>query len=386
MPESSPSSLEIACILAVGTELSSGQVTNTNASWISSHLTALGLKDCFHITVADDRQAILRALRQAEPFCDLLIVTGGLGPTTDDFTRDVIAAWLGKPLELVPDSLHRLEQWALRQEIKLSQAQKQQCYFPAQARVVANPVGTADAFICSYQSKPVVVLPGPPTEIKAIWEDSLKTWFENLLPGQPFQQLLRWQCLGLPEAEIGEKVEAVLAGSGLQTGYRVHAPYVEVKVWSPVAASRWLEAVEQVLAPWVMARNNEELASDFIQQLCRFPEIRIIDSATGGLLQQRLQPFLASDMSIPPVSIFTSYRPLAEKQIADISSDRLTLVLESHSEQEWQVSILYRERSLQTSLNLPLKPGRKINSQRWGVEKALKCWQSWLFDLDPLSS
>jgi nicotinamide-nucleotide amidase len=372
------SAIKTACLLAIGTELSTGQITNTNASWLSQQLTDLGIQQCFHLTVADDHTSILKALQQAEPFCDLLIVTGGLGPTADDFTRHVIAEWLGVSLSLDQASLETLTQRAARHELKLSPAQQQQCYFPEQAHVITNPAGTANAFYCTYQEKPVFVLPGPPSEIQAIWTDSLEKHLQTLLPGTPAQHLFIWQCMGLPEAEIGEKVEAILAGSGLTTGYRVHSPYVEVKVWSPELAPHWLASLEQALAPWIMARNQEDLAALLLEKVQAFAQIEIIDNATAGLLQQRLHPFLRQQSPPLPVRLSTHYDSTPDTPLRPHDTQALLLSLQHLATGEYQISASFSNQTHHINLDPPATRTCQTYHQRWIVEQALRYWSLWL--------
>ena len=97
-----------ASILAVGTELTTGQITNRNAAWISERLTSLGVEVVLHETVPDERNRILHALQNCEQHSQFIFVTGGLGPTSDDFTREVIAQWLKKPLLFDPETWNQV--------------------------------------------------------------------------------------------------------------------------------------------------------------------------------------------------------------------------------------------------------------------------------------
>ena len=218
-------------VVAIGTELRSGQIINSNAAKLSAALTSLGVDSVFHITVPDDHGAILHALRSAELVSELIFVTGGLGPTTDDFTRDVVAAWAGLPLYFDDSAWARLiKKLELRGRVA-SNSQKQQCSFPQGAMILENPKGTAEAFFLRVRDRRVWVLPGPPLEIEAIWDAGVRKMIEQLIPDGPKYELLSWICKDKAESEIGDLVESIVRGTGLRTGYRCFKPYVEVKIW-----------------------------------------------------------------------------------------------------------------------------------------------------------
>jgi len=366
------------CVLAVGTELSTGQIVNSNAAWLSEQLTELGAESCWHLTVADDRPSILQALKQAALYADLILVTGGLGPTSDDFTREVIADWLGQVLEFDPTSWEQLEQRAQMLNFQLSASQKQQCYFPRGSRVLVNPAGTANAFIYQHHENLVVALPGPPSEIKAIWQAHLEAELSPHLPGKAQQTLYRWQCMGLPEADLGEKVEEVVQGSGFQTGYRVHFPYIEVKLWVPTKQSGepWLTQLDLALAPWTVLKDDQDLAELLLQALPADQPAVFSDAASQGVLAQRLQPFLSSVKQGNALSVNTLYR--SETAPFTPPPQGTHLALQSLAAGHWQVSLQAAQRAEQTELS-PRYPTEMLSrNQHYLVERALQVWLNWL--------
>lgn len=375
-----------ACILAVGTELTSGQIVNSNASWLAHNLTELGIQQCWHVTVADQRESILTALEAAGQHADLLVITGGLGPTSDDFTREVVAQWLDKPLIYEPAAWSHIE--ARAQGLNLVSAQKQQCYFPEGARILPNPAGTAHAFVCHKDAMPVFVLPGPPNEIHAIWESSLQSCLLAYLPGRPALQLFRWQCLGLPEADIGEKVEAVLAGSLLQTGYRVHMPYVEVKLWAPpdVILEPWLRKVEAVLGPWIVARQDEEPAALLGEYLRAFPQVHVFDAGTQGNLAQRLASVLQGcEQTVKLDFWYGKNSSCPELQaLLELSSTSLVLALRGGIS-EWQVGLRYHSQIQRVSLKPPFPASQAGRNRCWAIEKAILFWNRCLSEISSAS-
>jgi molybdenum cofactor synthesis domain-containing protein len=295
-----------ASILAIGTELTTGQITNRNAAWISEKLVSLGIEVLLHLTVADERTPIKDALESCSQVTQHLFVTGGLGPTTDDFTREVVADWLKQPLEFDALSWQRILERLGKFNIPVADSNRQQCYFPTGSVILPNPQGTAAGFTFrldskdgSNQDRQIWVLPGPPLEVAAIWQ-TLEPQLRKNLPVLEPLELLTWGCIGKSEAELGEITEKALAGSGLQTGYRAHRPYVEIKVWCPKKAladkAPWLKNLEEQIHPWVVTRQGEDLAETFLQKLGEkrgdHSSLEITDAATGGILMNRISSLL----------------------------------------------------------------------------------------------
>ena len=381
-----------AVFIAIGTELSSGQVVNTNSAWLAGHLSELGLEPLIHITIPDQHALILDALRQAQQQSDLIFVTGGLGPTSDDFTRDVISQWLEAPLVFNAASWQRLEARAQKVGFVLGSSQKQQCWFPEGAEVIPNPAGTADAFQMDRDGTAIFVLPGPPSEIKALWESGLQAKIRALLPAQPRQKLYAWQCLGVGEGTLGERLETALAGSGLKTGYRAHFPYIEIKVWIPdsVAAAPWLEKVEAALADAIVLPGQQEAAARLMSGLPHDVPIRILDRATEGALAMQLQQGLASlaESGRPQLVLHSSYptqsfisdtemRSLLQQEGQD--HELLLVIGGLHSQGDWSLGLHWKECSHSACFKLPFKRAQASN-QRYVAELAMIYWQEWLYE------
>lgn len=283
-----------ALVLCIGTELTSGQILNRNAATLSEWLGDLGIEVVRHETVPDQTDLILDCLKRAETGFDLLLVTGGLGPTTDDFTRDVIARWCERKLQFDEGAWKWIEERLGRAGVPVAASNRQQCFFPEGSTLLPNPEGTAYGFALSKNPNlRVYVLPGPPNEIVAIWtKNRIAEELAKTFPRGRQLTLFRWQCLGKSEAALGEVVEKVLQGTPYLTGYRAHRPYVEVKVWveNPTQDSQWPKVrqdLEKAIEPWWVCLDDEDIAQDFLQKnLGKFN--LILDSATRGALAERL--------------------------------------------------------------------------------------------------
>ena len=167
-------------VIAIGTEVTSGQITNTNAQDISKKITELGFICVQHLSVPDDRNLILAALNFTTTTSDIVFTVGGLGPTVDDFSRDIVSEFTQLPLEYYKPTHDRLIQKLADRQVPVREGHLRECYFPKGSHVLENLEGTADGFLVEIHSKKIIVLPGPPKEIQSIWKSSLDQIFQDL--------------------------------------------------------------------------------------------------------------------------------------------------------------------------------------------------------------
>jgi nicotinamide-nucleotide amidase len=290
-------------ILSIGTELTTGQITNRNSTWIASKLKQHGLDSTLHVTVPDETETILKSLSYCAELTDVLFVTGGLGPTTDDFTRDVIAEWTGKKLIFDEASWIYIQELLKNRGVDVKAIQKQQCYFPEGSMVLKNNKGTANAFNLDHkiQNKnlKIFVLPGPPSEIEAIWNDHINDWLEKATVYVDKITTYSWDTLGQPETEVATLAEAALKDMKkdfpITMGYRVHLPYVEVKMTYPTSAhftaKLFKDKVDIALRDITVLKNFEKIAEKFAA-IIQNHSFAFYDFSTHGSLHQSLSASL----------------------------------------------------------------------------------------------
>lgn len=290
-------------ILSIGTELTTGQIINRNSSWIATQLKDSGVQSAVHLAAPDDRELILKSLDFCHQQSEVIFITGGLGPTTDDFTRDVISDWTKLPLEFHEESFQHMRQILEQRGVLVKENQKQQCYFPKKATVLKNSKGTANGF--SVETKvydklvTLFVLPGPPIELEAIWNDHISAWLKRKTLHIDKIVTKTWDTLGLPESEIAILTETTLGERKkdfpLSVGYRVHLPYVEVKLSYPQSieytANIYVQNVEKVLQKHTVLRNQQKAAQLFVQSI-EGETFAFYDFCTQGALHQSLSPYL----------------------------------------------------------------------------------------------
>lgn len=373
-----------AVLIAVGTEITSGQITNRNTGWLAVPLSEAGLAPLLHWSVPDERSLIIEAITAAAQQSQLVFLTGGLGPTSDDFTRILVAEWAQRELVFSEASWQRVVKLVTRNNFKVAESQKQQCWFPEGAEILPNPEGTADGFCLTHEGTTVVVLPGPPREVAALWQSSLAEKLKPFFPEQVPQTLVTWQCMGIPEASLAEAVDEAVKGFEVDTGYRAHFPYVEVKVWIKAQenAKKVLAALEPILSPWAVLQHGEEAAERFLHHLAAEP-LHIIDGATQGALGERLLPVFRKHTPIPAIRLeqylgAAQVKTQAANQKASDISD-LTLSIYPGNTHQYQVQLKEPLNGQEKTFTLDV-PTRydASRSQRYLAEKILLAFPAWL--------
>jgi nicotinamide-nucleotide amidase len=218
-------------ILSIGTEITRGELVNTNAAWLAAALTDLGFEVIEQATVDDDERRIAASVERLAKSARVVVATGGLGPTTDDLTTVAVAKALGVPLERDASSLDHLRRRFERLGRKMSPSNEKQADFPKGASVLANPIGTAPGFevVFAESGARAFFMPGVPREMKKMFEEQVTPRIRELAENDSHQ--IRFHTFGMPESVVGEKLAGVEAAfPGVVLGYRAHFPEIEVKV------------------------------------------------------------------------------------------------------------------------------------------------------------
>ncbi len=191
-------------LLCIGDELLSGYTVNTNAHWIGNYLQELGLELDVTITCKDEDLHILRWLDELSSDYDLVITTGGLGPTKDDITKSAIATWLGVGLVWDQATYDRIREAFAQRGIRLTEAHKDQCHFPDGMDLVQNDMGTAPGMVVRHGDATVISLPGVPYEMKHLLKDKLSTVLIDHVDGATTTHT--YMTAGMGETSIAEKI------------------------------------------------------------------------------------------------------------------------------------------------------------------------------------
>lgn len=185
-----------ASIVSVGTELLFGQTVNTNATFLSDRLNKMGIDVMYHFTVGDNPDRLTEILEAALDKTDLVITTGGLGPTQDDLTKEIVCRVLKDELVLNEPALLAIQQFFLKVSRPMTENNIKQAYVPKGALVFHNAMGTAPGFALTQKNKTVACLPGPPREMSAMFDASLAPYIEKMTGSNIFYRMIRTYGIG----------------------------------------------------------------------------------------------------------------------------------------------------------------------------------------------
>lgn len=187
-------------IITVGTEILLGDILNTNCRYLSRELAAMGIEMYYQITVGDNEERLLKTLEESLNRSDIVICTGGLGPTEDDITKEVCAKYFGYKLELHKPSLDAMIERFKHMNRVPTKNNEKQAYFPKGAYILKNDNGTAPGCIMEKEGKMIVVLPGPPKEMESMFENYVKPYLSKLTDDVIESEVLR--IIGVGESKV----------------------------------------------------------------------------------------------------------------------------------------------------------------------------------------
>lgn len=299
----------IAELISVGTELLLGQIVNTNARFLSEHLANLGINVYFQTTVGDNSKRLNEALRIAASRADLIITTGGLGPTGDDLTKETLADFLQLPLEVSSSELEKIRLFFQKRGMEWVASNSKQAAFPPGSTILDNEKGTAPGMALSHQGRSYILLPGPPQEMEPMFINYAVPWLkENLIPqGSPilFSHVLKF--MGISEAKLETVLQdlflnqtepslALLANTG-EIHLRLTARAKDKKEFMLLVEPVMQEIMKRV-GNHLVAAGQETLTHSLAQLLkTRSLTLSTAESCTGGMLSSVLT-------SVPGSSLF----------------------------------------------------------------------------------
>ena len=314
-------------LINTGTELLLGSTLNTHLAWLGRELLALGLRIDRQIAIPDG--AVIRdALAESAGRADVVIVTGGLGPTSDDITRELTAAWLGLPLESDPDVSAWITAWLAERGRPFTEAAARQSMVPRGASVLPNPQGTAPGLYVpplplpdapDRRSPHLFLLPGPPRELHPMVRDHVLPRLAALAPPAPAMRDLHLNGIG--ETQVAEALEADLLALGLpEIGYCARAGEVVLRVFGSPAQLAAAETMVAAAFPqhyFSRGESMEEVVVDLLSRLGQW--VSVAESCTGGLVAHRLT-------NVPGASAvldrsFVTYANAAKSEVLGVPPD-----------------------------------------------------------------
>jgi len=286
-----------AIVISVGNELTLGQTIDTNAAWLAQRLAEVGVTTPLHLTVADDQEALEREIRRASEWADVVLVSGGLGPTEDDLTRHALADAMGVDLQLREEYIERIRGFFTKRRLDMPDTNVIQAHFPVGSTPIDNTCGTAPGIRAAIGDCLAFAMPGVPREMKVMFERDV---LPQLTPKSGSGVILAttlW-CYGAGESDIGEKIHDLMqrgqnptVGTTAQQtiiGVRIHA-HGQTHDQAAQLRDNTANEVLKRLGQLVFGTDDDTLASAVAKLLIEKKQtVATAESCTGGLIAKSL--------------------------------------------------------------------------------------------------
>ena len=322
-------------IISIGDELLSGQTVNTNASWMGEQLMAIGFSVSRVLTISDTREAILDALAESSQRADLVMITGGLGPTKDDRTKTTLCEYFGDTLVVHQPTLDQIEGYFSRHGRPILESNKQQAYLPSKCEVILNSRGTAQGMWFEEDGTIFVSMPGVPYEMKGIMSDELIPRFVKDYVERHIHQL-NIMTVGIGESKIADQIKDIedeLETAKIKLAYlpapgQVKVRLVahgedEVKLRASVEVFR--EKIVDRIGQYVFSSNSETIEEAIGRKLIEAKAtIVTAESCTGGYIAHMLTSIAGSSAYF--LGSIVSYSNDVKVKLLGVSPDHLETV------------------------------------------------------------
>ena len=291
-------------LVTSGTEILLGDIVDTNATWIAQQLREIGVNLYYKTTVGDNELRLRGVLEMALARSDVILITGGLGPTADDITRDAIANATGCPLERHPDieaNLRaRFARWGYQQ---MSENNLRQALIPESATVLENPVGTAPGFVTfdrrHGRGSRVVAMPGVPREMKRMMTDLVLPYMRELTGGVGAIRRRILRTVGIGESNLDAELGDLMHSANPTMGLAAHLGQADVRIAarapSAAQAEQLLDAMEgrvrAIIGDYIYSTTPEETVETVLAQLLKEADaqLALLETMTDGAIAERLQ-------------------------------------------------------------------------------------------------
>lgn len=314
-------------IITIGTEILLGEIVDTNTRYIARTLRSLGVDLYRTITIGDNVDRIASAISHSMERANIVITTGGLGPTVDDPTREAVAKAIGVQTEFREDLWQQVVETISRYGRTPSENQKRQAYVPQGAIGLKNPVGTAPCFIVETETNAVISLPGVPAEMEHVLHESVIPYLQKRFGLNEVIKVRVLHCAGLGEGMIDEKIADLEELSNPTVGLAAHTGVVDVRITakakSESEAHEMIAKVEadvrQRLGSIVFGADEDRLEEVVLDMLAkRGLTLTAIESGLDGLLARKV-PHTASKPDLSPAALMDALRAARADSKADIA-------------------------------------------------------------------
>lgn len=286
-------------LLLTGNELLSGDIIDTNSAYIAQQAKSLGISVSRRVTIGDNLEALVAEITHMSKLSDILIINGGLGPTTDDLTSEALSKSVGESLIENKEALQHLYNWSEKRAYTLDAANLKQALLPTSANIIPNRTGSAVGIHIHMNECDIYCTPGVPSELKIMLDEEILPLLKNKNPNQEYTDTTRLLTFGIGESHLQTMIEKAFPDwpSGIELGYRADSPMLELKLTTYSDLSYklkplWLANIHQLL--------NEHIIGEIKDAALTLP-IAIVDllkekkltlttaeSCTGGLIASQI--------------------------------------------------------------------------------------------------
>ncbi len=314
-------------IITIGTEILLGEIVDTNTRYLARNLRGLGVDLYRTITIGDNEERIASAIRESMERADIVITTGGLGPTIDDPTREAVAKAAGVETEFREDLWQQVVATIGRYGRTPSENQKRQAYVPKGAIGIENPVGTAPCFIVETPRNAVISLPGVPNEMEHVLHESIIPYLQKRFNLNEVIKVRVLHCAGLGEGMIDEKIADLEMLSNPTVGLAAHTGVVDVRIAAKAKSESEANAmiaeiesqVRERLGNIVFGADEDKLEEVVLDLIARRGwTLTAIESGLDGLLARKV-PHTASLPNLNPAQLMDALRAARADSHADIA-------------------------------------------------------------------
>ncbi len=321
-------------IIAVGNEVVDGYVINTNASYIAKQLSKLGIETVSHRSVKDAPEIIKTVVKEAVEKYEYIVITGGLGPTKDDLTKEVICDVLGKQIILKEDVLEDIKQKFKSKNKEMPHNNIKQAMFPADAYILNNKYGTAPGCVIPYNNSKIILLPGPPSELKVMFEEELVSYIKSDLETNNYIETIDIKVFGISESLVSQILTDRL-GEDIWNNVATYVGNNEIIVritkidLVKEQAKNYIynikKQVEECFENNIIGYNEDKIEEEVVKLLIDGSKtVSTVESCTGGMLAQTL--INCGGVSACFSEGIITYSNAAKVKYVKVSSDTLNTV------------------------------------------------------------
>lgn len=310
-------------IVTSGTELLLGEIVDTNSTYIARALRDIGVNLYYKTSVGDNVERMALVLRQALVRSDIVITTGGLGPTVDDVTREAAALATGRELTLYSECLAAIEAIFARWGRQIGENNRRQAYLPAGAIPIMNPVGTAPGFIVETERGALIALPGVPREMEHLMQTAVLPYLKARLgAGRVIIKARNLRTVGLGESWIDERIDAQMRSANPTVGLAAHYGIVDIRITARAASEAEADAMiadmeRQIRAAigddGIFGADNDSLEGVTGALLARAgASLALVETATGGEIGRLLRSTPEGAAAVTAAHVVAGPEALAE--------------------------------------------------------------------------